>query len=148
MAATSTYKSFLMKGAGTGSSITYTKLVDIRDYPDLQGEPETIDITTLSDGMFHNIPGIYSGERRAFTANYDKTDYQTIKALEGSVQKMAVWFGGTVGTDGTVTPTGADGKFTFDAMIDVRVLGGGVNEARTMEIGVSPTSDIVFSVGT
>ena len=46
--ATSSYKSFLMK-KGTGD--TYEKLVDIKDYPDIGGSPETLETTTLSDSM-------------------------------------------------------------------------------------------------
>ena len=42
-----TNKTFLMVGDTSGS--TFTKLVDITEYPDLGGEPEKLDATTLSD---------------------------------------------------------------------------------------------------
>ena len=40
----------------TGS--TYTKLIDIKDFPDLGGAPEMLETTTLSDSMQTYIPGI------------------------------------------------------------------------------------------
>lgn len=34
----STYKTFLMQGTGTGT-LTYTKVCDIKSYPDIGGTP-------------------------------------------------------------------------------------------------------------
>ena len=143
---TSTYKSFLMKGTGTGT-ITYSKLVDIKDYPDLEGAPETIETTTLSDSARTYIPGLQDGERKVFTANYDAATYQTLKALEGTEGNYAVWFGATV-TDGVATPTGSEGQFSFRGYLDVRVTGAGVNEVRNMEIGITASSAVTFTIGT
>ena len=56
--AISSYKTFLMKGTGT-SEITWSKLIDIKDYPDLGGTPEMLETTTLSDGSQTYIPGIF-----------------------------------------------------------------------------------------
>ena len=47
MAITS-YKTFLMHST---DGTAYTKLVDIKEFPDLGKAPDTIDITTLSDSM-------------------------------------------------------------------------------------------------
>ena len=64
--ASSSYKPFLMHSTD-GSS--YEKLVDIKDYPDLGGEPEMLQTTTLSDKMHTYTPGIQSLEGMTFTAN-------------------------------------------------------------------------------
>ena len=53
-----------------------------------------------------------------------------------------MWFGGTENADGTVTPTGTEGKFFFDGQLSVRVTGGGVNEVRGMGITIAPTTVI------
>ena len=45
--AISTYKIFLMHKASDADS--YTKLVDIKDFPDLGGAPEMLETTTLAD---------------------------------------------------------------------------------------------------
>ena len=109
--AISTYKVFLMKKADTGEQ--WSKLIDIKEFPDLGGEPEMLETTTLSDNMQTYIAGIQSLDGLSFTANYTLTDFQTLKALEGKKVSYAVWFGGTENA-GVVTPDGSNGKFSFD----------------------------------
>ena len=90
--AISTYKCFLMQKASTGG--TWTKLVDIKEFPDLGGDPEMLETTTLSDKMQTYIAGIQSMDGLSFTANYTLTDYKALKAKEGAEADYAVWFGG------------------------------------------------------
>lgn len=138
--AISTYRVFLMKK----DSSTYTKLIDIKDFSDLGGEPETLETTTLSDNMQTYIPGIQSLDALTFTANYDVTNFTTLKALEDTEEEYAVWFGGT-GEASTLTPTGSDGKFTFKGKLSVYPVGGGVNEVIDMKITIAPSTPIEFS---
>ena len=140
--AISTYKVFLIKGTTSGSSTTYEKLVDIKDFTDLGGAPEMLETTTLSDRMQTFIMGIEGNEAMNFATNYDKTGYAALKALKNKEEGFAVWFGGTENGDGTVTPTGSEGKFSFKGQLSVRVTGGGVNEVRKMGITIAPTSVI------
>lgn len=146
MAAMNTYMTFLMTSTD-GSS--YTDLVPIKDYPDFLNEINTIDVTNLQNANHTYIFGIGdSGGSLDFTANYDATDYQTVKALDdGSEKYLAIWFGGTE-SGGTITPNGNDGKWTFKGMVKVGISGKGVDEAREMIIHVVPTTDMVFSIGT
>ena len=136
--AISTYKVFLMKSTD-GSQ--YEKLIDIKDFPDLGGAPEMLETTTLSDSMQTYIPGIQSLDALEFNANYTKTDFDTLKALEGTEMNFAVWFGGTV-SGSTVTPTGSDGKFVFKGQLSVFPVGGGVNEVVGMTITIAPSTPI------
>lgn len=139
--AISTYKIFLMK-KGTGD--TYEKLIDIKDFPDLGGAPEMLETTTLSDKMQTYIPGIQSLDALEFTANYTKTDYTALKALEGKEESYAVWFGGT--DDGSVlTPTGTDGKFEFKGQLSAFPVGGGVNEVVEMTVTIAPSTPITVA---
>lgn len=140
--ATSTYKTFLMHGSGT--TPTWSKLVDIKEFPDIGSDPEMLETTTLSDKMKTFIMGIQNNEGMNFNANYDKTDYQALKALEGKNEKYAVWFGGTE-SGGTVTPTGSEGKFSFEGELAVHVTGGSVNEVRGMAITIAPSTVITES---
>lgn len=140
--AISTYKVFLMKKASAGE--TYEKLVDIKEFPDLGGEPEMLETTTLSDNMQTYIAGIQSLDGLSFTANYDMTDFQKLKALEGKTDSYAVWFGGQE-SDGVVTPDGSNGKFEFDGQLSVYPVGGGVNEVVDMNISIAPSTPITFS---
>lgn len=143
--AISTYKVFLMKKGDTGD--TWSKLVDIKEFPDLGGEPEMLETTTLSDKMQTYIAGIQSLDGLTFTANYDMATFKTLKALEGKKASYAVWFGGTEATVG-VTPTGENGKFSFDGELSVYPTGGGVNEVVGMTVSIAPSTPITFAEGT
>lgn len=145
--ATSTYLTFLMHGTGTGT-VTYEKLIDIKEFPDLGGTPENLDTTTLTNKGRTYIPGIQENEALTFTANYDPTSYAALKALANQDEKYAVWFGGTENDNADPTPTGSVGKFSFTGSLSVFVTGAGVNAVREMSISIMPSSDISFSSGT
>ena len=129
--ARSTYGVYLMKGEGSGASVSYTKLLDIKDFPDLGGSPEMLETTTLSDAMQTYISGIQSADALEFTANYDKAKYLELVELKNQTP-YAVYFG----------EDGADGKFTFEGYLSVRVNGGGVNEVVGMTISIAPATAI------
>ena len=131
--AISTYGISLMYKANTGD--TYTKLIDIKDFPDLGGAPEMLETTTLSDNMQTYIPGIQSLDALEFTANYTLTDFKKIKAMEGTDTAFAVWFGAD----------GADGKFEFNGQISAFPVGGGVNEVVGMTISIAPSTPITMA---
>lgn len=137
--ATSTYMTFLMHKQSTGD---YEKLIDITEFPDLGTDPEMLETTTLSDRMQTFIMGIQGNEAMTFNTNYDHTGYLALKELKNKTEGYAVWFGGTENDDGTVTPTGDEGKFSFDGQLSARVTGGGVNEVRGMSITIAPSSVI------
>lgn len=140
--AISTYKVFLMKKGD--SDETYSKLCDIKEFPDLGGEPEMLETTTLSDNMQTYIAGIQSLDGLSFTANYDMATFKKLKELEGKENSYAVWFGGT-GTANAVTPDGSNGKFAFKGQLSVFPVGGGVNEVVDMNISIAPSTPITFS---
>ena len=127
--AISTY-GITLRHKGTGS--TYTKLVDIKDFPDLGGSPEMLETTTLSNSMQTYIEGIQASDALEFTANYTKADYDSLIALKGKEESFAVYFG----------DTGADGIFYFKGYLSVRVNGGGVNEVVGMTISITPSTEI------
>nr|DAK02806.1 MAG TPA: Major tail protein [Caudoviricetes sp.] len=135
--AVSTYKIFLMQK----ETSTWSKVIDIKEFPDLGGAPEMLETTTLSDKMQTYIPGIQSLDSLEFTANYTLEDYKKLKQMEGSDKEFAVWFGGTESGD-TVTPTGTDGKFKFNGQLSVYANGGGTNEVVGMTITIAPSTVI------
>lgn len=140
--AISTYKVFLMES--TDGKTTWTKVIDIKDFPDLGGTPEMLETTTLSDGMQTYIPGIQSLDALEFTSNYTLEDYKKLKGMKGTEKHFAVWFGGTESGD-IVTPTGTDGKFKFKGQLSVYPVGGGVNEVVDMKISIAPSTPITMA---
>lgn len=138
--AISTYKSFLMHST---DGTVYEKLVDIKSDPDMGGEPEMLDTTTMSNKRRTFIAGVQgSGGASVFMANYDKDDYQKVKALEGDTEHFAVWYGATEAAD-ILTPTGSEGKFEFDGQLSVFPVGGGISEVRDMQISIAISTDII-----
>ena len=141
--ASSTYMSFLMHSTD-GS--TYTKLLDVKNYPDLGGDPENLDTTTLTDSMRTSIPGLIELDTLTFDANYDPTDYQACATLMASdlsaPSYYAVWFGGTEVSGSDPTPTGSLGKFSFKGKLTVYVTGGDVNAARAMRVSIAAATPI------
>jgi hypothetical protein len=138
--AISTISSYLMEGTGSGT-LTWAKLVDIKDYPDMVAPPEQLQATTLSDEQHWYIPGVKdNGGNLEFTCNYDATTYSTIKGKEGTESNFGVWFGDNAGT-----PDGHNGKFSFKGYPYVSKKGGGVNEVSEMIVGIIPTTGVTFS---
>lgn len=132
MAATSTIHTYLEYKATSGS--TYSKLCDIKAYPDLTDPPERVDVTTLSDENRHYVPGVRDLPDYDFTANFDLTDYTTITGLAGTTYDFRLKFG----------ENGEYGKFDFSGTVTATVNGGDVNAAREMTINIYPTTDVTL----
>ena len=118
---------------------SYTTLVDVKEVPDLQSAPDALETTTTSDAAQTYIMGIKNSDSMEFTCNYDQDDYQTIAALEGTEQDLAIYFGNDL--------QGGDGKFSFKGYVAVTVSGAGVNEVVEMTVTVVPSSVMTFTAG-
>lgn len=110
----------------------YTKLVDIKTYPDLGGEPEMLEATTLSDGQEVFVRGIDSGEAMEFTYNYTKENYNKVKDAADTPMYYKVIMG-----------RGAEAQeFEFQGEHTTRIEGGGVNEVVGGIITIAPSTEI------
>ena len=140
--ALSTYKTFLMYKAS--ASADYTKLVDIKNVPAIGSDRNTIDVTTLSDDMEQLIPGIKRvGDGFQFNCNYDKATYTTIDGMAETTYTFAIWKGGT-GSGSSITPTGSDGKWSFDGQITVGTADGDVDGSFDMVVTIYPSTPVDF----
>lgn len=140
MAATNTYKSFLM----IKRDATWEKLVDIKEYPNLGSAPDTLETTTLSDAMKTYVNDLQDTGALEFTANYEKSTYQALKDLEGTEHEFGVWFGATE-EGSVVTPTGTEGKWTWKGMLAAWPKGAGTSAVREMGISIAPSTVIDFA---
>lgn len=114
------------------SAETLTKKVDIKDFPDLIGDPNLLETTTLSDAAQTYIPGIKSMDLMTFTINFTKTDFQTCKADEGKTLFYSLEF-----SDGA--------KFTWQGQHTMGVPGKGVDEVLEATINIAPSTAVEFS---
>ena len=139
MAASSTIHSYLMKSS---DGTTYSKWLDIKDYPDLFGDPNQLQATTLSDKQHWYVPGVQDNEGILnFTANYDATDFSTVKTAEGTEAYFALWFG----DDSSGDPDGHLAKYSFKGYPFAKLSGKGVDEVREMVVGIVPSTGITFA---
>ena len=111
---------------------TWTKLVDITNYPDLGSAPSKLDTTDLSATKFKtSILGLQEVPDLTFEANYDKTAFTAISAMT-TTRYFKLAFGS------------ADGSFTWQGQVAIYANGAGVDEVRKMTIVLSATTPITF----
>lgn len=134
--AISTMKTYLMYK----ESSDYVKLVDIKSFPDLGGEPSMVESTTLSNTSRTYELGVQDQASMVFEANYDKTDYIAVKAIEGLEKEFAIWIDAK--TDATGKPMASDNKFEWKGKLSVWLVGGGVDDIVGMSIAIAPSTDI------
>ena len=113
---------------------SYTKLVDINNYPDLGSTPSKLDTTDLSQPKYKtSIFGLQEIPDLTFECNYDETKYAAIAAMNGTTYGFQLKFGSTNGT------------FTWQGQVTVYATGGGVDEVRKMTVVCSASTGITFA---
>jgi hypothetical protein len=122
----------------TSSATAYEQLIDITNFPQLFGDPEQLDATTLTQAMKTYIEGIQDTEKLAFEANYDPTDFKKVYELKGQKLPFAVYFG----------ESGELGIFAWEGTVSAKINSGSVNEVRKMTVTSTPSTEITFSTGT
>lgn len=127
--AISTYLATLKWGADAAS---VEKVIDIKEFPDLIGEPNMLETTTLSDGAQTYIPGIKAMDSMAFLFNYTKEDFAKVKADEGKLLFYELSF-----SDGS--------KFSWQGSHTATLAGKGVDEVVEAGITIAPSTEVEFS---
>ena len=111
---------------------TYTDLTDLQEIPDLGGESEAIEITTLDDAAHMYTDGILNyGDSLSFKFLYKKTQFNTLTGLEGSIGWKVTL------PDNTAC--------TFTGTSSVKLDAVGVNNALTYTLAIKPDSEMVWA---
>lgn len=133
--AISTYKTYLYgaKKPSTGTP-TLTKMVDIKDFPDMIGEPNNIETTTLSDAAQTFISGIKQQDTLTFTFNYTKAIWTALAANELQEYVFELRFG----------DAGADGIFKFEGQYTLGLSGGDVDSVVEATINIVPSTEVTL----
>lgn len=108
----------------------FKALTNLQEIPELGGDTDAIEITTLADGAHKYTEGIKNyGDSLAFKFLYDKTQFLELNELTGThTWKVAL-------ADGTT--------FTFGGTSSVKLDGVGVNAAHTYTLSIKPDTEIV-----
>lgn len=117
------------KAAG-GSA--FTPLTNLQEIPDLGGDTEAIEITTLADAAHMYTDGLKNyGDSLAFKFLYEGTQFTTLNALTGT-QEWKVEL-----PDGEAC--------TFSGTSSVKLDGVGVNAALTYTLAIKPNSAMAWA---
>ena len=114
---------------GDGSFVALTNLQEI---PELGGDSEAIEITTLADAAHMYTDGIKNyGDSLAFKFLYAEDQFITLNSLTGSNGWMVS------------LPDGL--TCTFSGTASVKLDGVGVNAALTYTLAVKPDSEMLWA---
>lgn len=117
-----------------GITLSYgeTVLTNLQEIPDLGGEVEAIEITTLADAAHMYVDGIKNyGDSLEFKFLYEEEQFSTLNALTESQQwKVSL-------------PDGAN--CSFGGTCSVRLDGVGVNAALTYTLAIKPNTEMVWA---
>jgi hypothetical protein len=115
-----------------GSGDAFTELTDLMEIPELGGEVEAIEITTLADAAHVYTDGLKNyGDSLAFKFLYAKEQFATLDALTGSHSwKVEL-------------PDGA--TCTFDGTCSVKLDGVGVNAVLTYTLAIKPNTEMAWA---
>lgn len=116
----------------TSGGSSYNTLTDLQEIPELGGDSEAIEITTLDDAAHMYTDGILNyGDSLAFVFLYKKEQFTTLQGLEGSIEwKVSL-------PDNTTC--------TFSGTSSVKLAGVGVNAALTYTLSIKPNSSMVWA---
>lgn len=108
------------------------ELSNLQEIPDLGGEAEAIEITTLADAAHMFTDGIKSyGDSLAFKFLYEKAQFTELNGVkEATAWKVEL-------------PDGA--MCTFSGTCSVKLDGVGVNSALTYTLSIKPTSEMTWA---
>jgi hypothetical protein len=108
------------------------ELTNLQEIPELGGEAEAIEITTLADAAHMYTDGILNyGDSLAFKFLYEKAQFVELNGLSGS-QEWKVEL-----------PDGAN--CTFGGTCSVKLDGVGVNAALTYTLAIKPDSEMIWA---
>lgn len=116
------------------SAETVAKVIDIKDFPDLYGEPEMLETTTLSDEAVTHIKGIRSSDSMTFTYNYTKEDFTKVEADADKALFYKLVF-----SDGS--------EFTWEGQHSSGLPGKGVNEVIEAQVIIAASTPVRFAAG-
>ncbi len=110
----------------------FVELTNLQEIPDLGGDVEAIEITTLADAAHMYTDGLKNyGDSLAFKFLYEGAQFEALHGLAG-VKDWKVEL-----------PDGA--ACTFSGTSSVKLDGVGVNAALTYTLAIKPNSEMIWA---
>ena len=134
---------FISKGIklsykATTSASSYTDLTNLPEIPELGGDVDSIEITTLGDGAHVYMNGLKNyGDNLSFKFLYEPNQFSTLQNLTGSHSWKVSLPDGTAGA--------IDTTCTFDGESSVKLDGVGTNAPLTYTLNIKPSTDMTWA---
>ena len=113
-------------------STEFVELTDLQEIPDLGGETEAVEITTLADAAHMYMDGLISyGDSLEFKFLYAKEQFTTLGALTGTVSWRVTL------PDSAVC--------TFTGSCSAKLDGVGINSPLTYTLAIKPNSEMAWA---
>jgi hypothetical protein len=110
----------------------FAVLTNLQEIPELGGDVEAIEITTLADSAHMYTDGIKNyGDSLAFKFLYEDAQFTTLNGLSGSSEWRVSL------PDGTTC--------TFGGTSSIKLDGVGVNAALTYTLAIKPNSEMIWA---
>lgn len=111
---------------------TYTDLTNLQEIPELGGDTEALEITTLADAAHMYTDGLLNyGDSLAFKFLYEKEQFTTLGGLSG-VKEWKVTLPDTA-------------TCSFSGSCSVKLDGVGTNAVLTYTLSIKPTSAMAWA---
>lgn len=115
-----------------GDDAEFVELENLQEIPELGGDSEAIEITTLADAAHMFMDGILSyGDSLAFTFLYEKEQFSTLQGLQDSMTWQVKL------PDNATCQFGGTGS--------VKLAGVGVNAALTYTLNIKPNTEMTWA---
>lgn len=118
----------------TGEASEYIVLTDLQEIPDIGGESEAVEITTLDDAAHMYEDGILNyGDSLAFKFLYKKEQFTTLQGLAGGASvawKVEL-------PDATAC--------SFSGGCSIKLNSVGINAPLTYNLAIKPDSEMVWA---
>lgn len=116
----------------TAEGTSYTDLTDLQEIPELGGEAEAIEITTLADAAHIFTDGILNyGDSLTFKFLYNKVQFTTLSELDGTIKWKVT------------LPDNA--SCSFEGTCSIKLDGVGINSPLTYTLSIKPSSAMVWA---
>jgi hypothetical protein len=114
---------------GTGSE--FKKLTNLLEIPELGGDVEAIEITTLADEAHVYTEGLKNyGDSLAFVFNFETAQFEELNQLTGVSEWQVALPEGTT--------------CTFSGSSSVKLAGAGIATALTYTLAIKPNSEMIW----
>lgn len=116
----------------------FKELTNLQEIPELGGDVDKIEITTLADAAHRYTNGLRNyGDSVPFKFLYEKAQFTELEKLTGEHEWKVELPDATDGTNATA--------YTFRGTPSVKLGSAGVNAVLTYTLNIAPTSEMVVA---